>query len=195
MVKRKVDNQLPNMLLLFGVGLLAGVLATSFLIEKSVDNLSQQTTGQFALVRDSSMQRSPTECDGLDSCDDAKANGGLAAVSSASLGNYTNYSFAIVKNARISSVVVRVDAFADSNAARMSVAVSDNAGVSWANAHVITPRFLRESSHSIDVTADKVWSIAKLNNQQLWVKVKCYSSDDTEVTCNLDWIPVTVRYR
>lgn len=195
MVKRKVSNQLPKMLLLFGVGLLAGVLAASFLIEKSVDNLSQETTGQFALVRGAAVQsRSPTECFGLDSCDNAKANGGLAAVSSAGLGNYTNYSFLIPAGSRLSSVVVRADAFADSKAARMSVAVSDNNGVSWAKAHVITPR-LFESSYSIDVTADRVWGIAKLNNQQLRVKVKCYSSDNTEVTCNLDWIPVTVRYR
>ncbi|MEK6964447.1 MAG: hypothetical protein AABX70_08565 [Nanoarchaeota archaeon] len=144
--------------------------------------------------------KSPSKCQGQwNNCANAFSDNTLRATASVTAnnnktGNWTNYSFSIPSTARINTVKVRADFFANNPRGYMDVRVTGNGGASFGPIHTIGGN-TAEQTYWIDVTSDYSWTPAMLNNNNLRVSTKCFKQGSgSNPTCNLDWIPVEVTY-
>ncbi len=188
--KNSKDSLLPKAAMLFGIGLVLGVLASTFVYLGSPTGLP---------VVESEVTRSPAACSGAWSgCSEANRNGGKEATATVTNnqnknGTWQRYGFAINNNSVITGVTVSVDASGSTNAARMGVRASQDNGRSWGPLHIVTPD--QNAATLIDVTGDRIWTGTRLGNNYFKVQATCYSNDGTRTTCRLDWLPVAVEYQ
>ena len=143
------------------------------------------------------VQNSPTSCNGSwTKCIRAFADDTLRATGAGNVasGTWQNYGFNVPTGDVIDSVVVRADFFASKTNGYISVRVSGNGGSSYGQAHIVGGN-LAEQTFTIPVTGDVAWTPTKLSNANFRVEAKCIKVNSSKsVTCNLDWIPVTVTH-
>lgn len=143
---------------------------------------------------------SPTACSGQwTRCSNAFADNANRATASATgsaskSGIWNGYGFSIPSSASIDQVVVRADFYASKSTGYLNLQVSDDGGSSFGLAHTAGGN-TAEQTFLIDVTADRSWTPAKLNDANLRINATCFKSGNgPNPTCRLDWVPVNVTY-
>ena len=138
--------------------------------------------------------KSPGACNGNWSmCQNAFGSDDTYSVGPApAIGNWYNYGFSISATTTASTTVeVGVEAkvterCSDSNI--MSIAVSQNTGVTYGPAHNVSLT-CTDATTWIDVTRDfPTWDATTLADSRFRVRAQCVSG----AYCDLDWLPVRV---
>jgi hypothetical protein len=105
----------------------------------------------------------------------------------------SEYGFSIDNGATVTQVRVRLDVKATEDD-KIKLEVSSNGGTSYLATTYTSPALTTsEQTIWVDVTSWDTWTTAKLNNNQIWVRVTQVETG-TQDTTWLDWIPVEVTY-
>ena len=143
---------------------------------------------------------SPAACSGQwTNCSNAFADNSNRATAQATgsasrSGLWNGYGFSMPSSASIDKVIVRADFYASKSTGYLKLQASDDGGSSFGSAHTIGGN-TAEQTFLIDVTSDRSWTPAKLNDANLRINATCFKSGNgPNPTCSLDWVPVEVTY-
>jgi len=110
----------------------------------------------------------------------------------AQVESYSGYGFSIPTEATVSKVRVRLDAYCSATSESIGLYVSNDGGSTWGSMHT-QALTASEVTYWIDVTADRTWTPATINNDKIWTRVQEVKVG-AQGTDYLDWIPVEVTY-
>jgi hypothetical protein len=106
---------------------------------------------------------------------------------------YSGYGFSIYAGTTITQVRVRLDVKVTADDA-IKLEVSSNGGTSYLATTYTSPALTTsEQTIWVDVTSWDTWTPAKLNTDQIWVRVTQVATGAQD-TVLLDWIPIEVTY-
>ena len=134
-----------------------------------------------AMVAAAIVFNSPAACGGQwTSCSNAFAdnlNRATASVTGSAMksGLWNGYGFSMPGSASIDQVIVRADFYASKSTGYLKLQASDDGGASFGSAHTVGGN-TAEQTFLIDVTSDRSWTPAKLNDANLRINATCFKS-------------------